>query len=92
MSIKVISYDLGGPETGESYKKLADAIRKIGDCIKPLESFFLLSTQLPCATVEDRLSDQLDRNDKLIVVEAGECVAAWRGADPETYNWIMRHR
>lgn len=92
MSIKLVSYDLGGPETGESYRKLSDAIHRIGDCIKPLESFYLLSTPLPSDVVADRLGSQLDYNDKLIVVEAGECVAAWRRVDPDTYSWIMHHR
>ncbi|MBQ3271538.1 hypothetical protein IJG78_02815 [Candidatus Saccharibacteria bacterium] len=92
MSIKVISYDLGGPETSTSYRKLSDAIRQIGDYIKPLESFFLLATSLPCDTVRDKLTAQLDSNDKLIVIEADKCFASWQGVDSNTYNWIMGHR
>lgn len=69
MSVKIVSYDLGGPESSADYKDLIDYMRSFGTRAKPLESFWLLSTTKSCTTIRDEAMKYLDSNDKLLVFE-----------------------
>jgi hypothetical protein len=69
MSIKIISYDLGQPETSSDYKKLIDYIKGLGAYKKPLESFWLVKTDYTCKTIRDNAKKYLDANDRIFVVK-----------------------
>ena len=69
MSVKLISYDLGVPETSQDYKKLIDAIKELGAYwANPLKSVWLVDNDLGCSKIRDSLKSYLDSNDKLFVI------------------------
>lgn len=68
MSLKIISYDLGQPETSSDYKELIKYIKSLGSWGKPLESFWIVDTAKYCTTIRDEAKQYLDGNDKLLVV------------------------
>lgn len=65
----LISYDLGGPETSDSYKKLIEKIKALGTWAKPLESFWFVKTSDSASSVRDSLKPAMDSNDKLLVLD-----------------------
>jgi hypothetical protein len=69
MSIYIVSYDLGWPETSASYKKLHEKIQSLWDCRRPLESFYLVKSDRSPASIRDELRWVLDGNDKLLVAK-----------------------
>lgn len=69
MKTHLISYDLIGHETAESYKSLITAIKDCKNWAKPLESTWLVKTELSAVQIRDILRSYLDTNDKLLVVE-----------------------
>lgn len=68
MSKKIISYDLGQPETSANYRELIDYIKSIGTWVKPLESFWIVDTTKQCSTIRNEAKQYLDANDRLFVV------------------------
>lgn len=89
---KIISYDLGGPETSASYRKLAEFLSSISsDYIKPLESYWIINTDWSCVEIRDATSKYLDSNDKLLVVDCPKIIAAWKGLDGSDSQWLHRH-
>ena len=93
MSVKVISYDLGGPETSYSYSRLIDAIKSLGasNNIKPLESFWLVDSYRSCSDIRDTLTPYLDSNDKLFVAELKPYSCAGYNLDQNNTSWISAH-
>lgn len=69
MSLKIISYDLGQPEASSDYKDLIDYIKGLGSHKKPLESFWLVKTNLTCQAIRDGAKIHLDGNDRIFVLE-----------------------
>lgn len=69
MNTLLISYDLGGPETSDSYKKLIDAIKNLGNnnC-HPLESFWLVKTTCTAEDALNYLKGFIDANDLILVI------------------------
>lgn len=67
MSIKIISYDLGQPETSSDYKDLIEFIKSLGETVKPLESFWLIDTTKTCRYIRDEAKQYLDSNDRIFV-------------------------
>ena len=68
MSVKIISYDLGQPETSADYEDLIDFIKSLGDYAKPLESYWLVDTNKTCKYIRDTAEQYLDDNDRFFVV------------------------
>lgn len=77
MSVKIISYDLGQPETSEDYKELIKFIKGLGETCKPLESFWFVKTTKTCKYIRDEAKQYLDSNDRIFVAKWG--VDDWAG-------------
>lgn len=90
MSVKIISYDLGGPETSASYRSLIGYIKSLGNWAKPLESYWLVETYSGCEQIVAGARPFLDQNDKLLVIEAS--LNSWwsKGLDQEVIVWMKR--
>ena len=84
----LISYDLGGPETSASYKRLIKAIEAAGILAKPLESFWLVKTPDSAVGVRDVLRQYLDANDKLLVINVTGDETAWVGLPKGIEDWL----
>lgn len=87
MSVKIISYDLGSPESSNNYKELIEYIKSLGSWIKPMYSFWLVDTDTTCGSIRDGAKRHLDSNDKFFV-------AKWSVDDwatyrlPKTAEWL----
>jgi hypothetical protein len=91
MSVKLISYDLGKPETSSSYSDLIKGIKSLGDWAKPLESFWLVDNSLDCATIRDKLQAYLDSNDKILVIKCPLSAWASYGIANDVIQWMKTH-
>lgn len=69
MSIKIISYDLGQPETSSDYEDLINYIKSLGDYVKPLESFWFVNTDYSCKHIRNNAKEHLDSNDRFFVAK-----------------------
>ncbi|HHX0198601.1 SinR-like protein [Enterococcus faecalis] len=77
MKSYALTYDLQSP--GQKYAKIADTIAS-WNCshIKPLESFWLIKTDMTAAQMKDTLKQQaLDDNDLIFITEIGPDHAGW---------------
>lgn len=91
MRVLLISYDLRGrDETSEDYKKLIEKIKSYGGWAKPHYSLWALATTKSVATVRDELLPFIDKNDRLLVIEAGKN-AAWFGLPDDVSNWLKQN-
>ncbi len=91
MSIILISYDLGVPETSEDYKKLIAHIKSYGTWAKPLYSTWFVKTEKTCAQVRDEVKKFLDKNDKLLVMDVTDDNWATYGVDKEVTDWMKKN-
>ena len=91
MSVKVISYDLGEPETSQSYAQLIEAIKGLGGWAKPLESFWLVSCEKSCADIRDFLKPYLDSNDRLFVATIPLNAWATYNLPRDVTDWMNSH-
>ena len=83
--IQQINYDLRKP--GRDYSSLYAAIKSCGSWVHPLESCWLVRTNLNAAEVRDRLVAHVDQNDGLLITRCtGE--AAWYRLDPRVEKWL----
>lgn len=69
MKTYLISYDLIRPETSSDYINLINAIKSAGHWAKPLESLWLIKSDLTSVQIRDALMRFIDNNDKLLVIE-----------------------
>lgn len=88
MSLKVISYDLGQPETSTSYKELIEYIKGLGTWAKPLESFWIVDTDKHCSTIRDEAKAYLDSNDELFVFSCPFSSWASYGLSDDVTDWL----
>lgn len=88
MSVKIVSYDLGGPETSGDYKKIGEYMRTFGTRCKPLESFWMVDTDLTCAQLRDHIKQYLDSNDKLLVLRWDQANWATWGMSKDVNDWL----
>lgn len=90
MSVKIISYDLGGPETSSDYRKLREYMQGYGTRAKPLESFWMIETNKTCATLRDEIVDEanIDNNDKLLVLTWSVGNWASYGLPKDVNDWL----
>ena len=75
MSSKIIEYDLRQP--GRNYDALYDAIKNYGTWARVTESTWFIKTIETCVQVRDKLSKQMDSNDRIFVGELSG-TAAWK--------------
>lgn len=83
MALLAISYDLH--KSGQDYADLYKAIKMCGQCIHPLDSFWLLKTTLTYDQVYDKISSYIDNNDYLIVGVLSSCKYKFNASDRK---WI----
>ena len=88
MSVKIISYDLGSPETSGDYKKIREYMLTFGTRCKPLESFWMVDTDLTCAQLRDAVGQYLDDNDKLLVLRWNQVDWATKGMSADINDWL----
>lgn len=88
MKTYLISYDLIRPETSSNYINLINAIKSFGHWAKPLESLWLIKTDLTSVQVTTTLTKHIDSNDKILVIEVTNDWAALRLADA-VVKWMQ---
>lgn len=83
--IYLISYDLKYP--GRDYTNLISEIKSLGNWAKPLESVWLVDTNIDILSIVSKLRS-LDLTDKLFVVHVSN---PWRsvGLDQIVADWIQ---
>lgn len=67
MAIYLVSYDLIGPN--RDYERVTKHMRTYGTRAKPLESVWLVKSDLSAGDVRDEVMAHVDANDKVLVVE-----------------------
>lgn len=67
MSVKIISYDLGSPESSSDYEELIKYIKGLGAWANPLYSVWLVDTNKTSSQIRDSAKSYLDDNDRLFV-------------------------
>ncbi|MFB2938361.1 hypothetical protein ACE1B6_24200 [Aerosakkonemataceae cyanobacterium BLCC-F154] len=81
----LVTYDLN--KRGQNYQKLTEAIKSLGDWWHYLDSTWLLKTRLTTEQVANRLKQEIDDNDSLLVIEVNPHNS--RGWLPEeAWDWI----
>jgi len=83
----IVSYDLMAP--GQHYKKVADAIKSLGEWTKVLESLWYVCTERTLEDATAAIWTSMDSNDKLFVTEISN--AAWRNLLPEPAKLMHAH-
>lgn len=85
MTIFNISYDLTAP--GRDYEDLIDKIKELGNWAHPVQSTWLVDTNMSLTDVRSSLVAIMDSNDKLIVTTCSKG-AAWQKLHPDVVAWI----
>lgn len=80
-----ISYDLNRP--GQDYDDLYKAIKELGNWCHPLDSTWIVVSNLTAQQIRDRLQSVSDNTDGLLVVKAS-APAAWGGLSQEVSDWL----
>lgn len=91
MSVKLISYDLGKPETSQSYKELIAYIKSLGPWCKPLYSCFLVDSGMSAAAIRDGAKGHIDGNDRLFVLPCTLGTWASYGLPEDVVSWLNTH-
>lgn len=82
----LITYDLKRP--GQNYSELFTQIKKLGNWAHPLESTWLVQTDITPEVIRNRLVSCQDANDRLLVTRC-TTPAAWSGTDSEMDLWLQ---
>lgn len=84
-----ISYDLRKP--GRDYASLIDAIKKMcgGNWAHPLESVWVVESQLTALQIVNHLRPYMDASDGMLVTKIGDDVA-WFNLDPKVAAWLQQ--
>ena len=85
MRVYVVSYDLRQP--GRDYSGLFDALKKSGVWWHYLKSTWLVYTSETADKLYRRLSNHIDSNDSILVIEAGSDRQGW--LPEKAWDWIM---
>ena len=75
MAYYLVSYDLRKP--GRDYEELYAAIKSHTKWARVLESLWAISTNNSAVQIRDELSQHVDSNDGLFIIETGSS-GAWR--------------
>lgn len=84
-----ISYDLFVP--GQSYDKVAEAIKSLGTWAKIQMSFWYVKSNHSANKAAEIIWATMDANDSLIVVDATNNNAFWYNLKPEVSKFIQDH-
>ncbi|WP_419810259.1 hypothetical protein [Bacterioplanoides sp.] len=85
----IISYDLNSP--GQKYQAVADAIKSLGSWAKVQGSVWYVNSSYSASQAGDKVYEQMDHNDSLIVVNASFNDATWWGLSEEVGNHLKRN-
>lgn len=88
MPIYAISYDLNSP--GQKYQRVKDAIEGCGDWIKPMESFYLVDSNLTHAQISEKIRHAHDANDNHLVTRFSSQYQGW--LSQEVWNWLNQRQ
>lgn len=90
MKVYLISYDLGIPETSADYQRVIAYIKSYGTWAKPLYSVWFVVTDKTSTQVRDELTQLVDNNDKLLVIEVTNTGgwATWK-LSREVTDWMQ---
>lgn len=92
MSIYLISYDLGVPETSADYQKIRGYINTFPDWMKPLKSqWFVVSPSKDAAKIRDEMGAITDINDKILVLEVTGVSWASLRLGAEANEWLKEN-
>lgn len=89
MNTHLVSYDLRQP--GRNYDSLHEHLKAYGTWAKPLESLWLIKTELDADSVLQAAKLHVDLNDELLVIDVTGDGAAWRGLDKKVSDWIQNN-
>lgn len=70
-----ISYDLMSP--GQNYDKIIEAIKYLGSWAKIHQSYWYVKSSYSAKEAADYISQYMDRNDKLLVLNSSTNDAYW---------------
>ena len=84
MKVFLISYDLKKP--GRNYDDLYKKIKSFGKWYHCLESVWIIKTSSTLQKVSDELVNQIDDNDRLLVVEIKNNYSGWMPR--KFWNWM----
>lgn len=85
----LVSYDLITP--GKDYTKLINFLETFNYWAKPLESVWLLKTNYSAKQIRDAVTNHVDSNDKLVVIDVTQQSAAWHNLGQIIGNWIIKY-
>lgn len=91
MRTYLISYDLGMPETSADYNEIADYIKSLGLCAKPLKSQWLVVSTKSTTEIRDSLKSLTDPNDKILVLDVTSDSWATARMSSVMNAWIKVH-
>lgn len=88
MQTYLVSYDLKFHETSESYRELINSIKSFDHWAKPLESTWLIKSNLTAMQVTTFLMEKIDANDKILVMNVNNNWACFWLSD-EIVKWMQ---
>jgi hypothetical protein len=83
-----ISYDLITP--GQNYDKVIEAIKSLGSWARVHKSFWYVNSEHSEKEAADHIWKVMDRNDKLIVVNASSNLAYWYNLDSVVSEFLQK--
>ena len=86
MATYLISYDLRKP--GKDYSSLHAHLKTYATRAKPLESVWLIHSNLTAEAVRNAAQAYMDANDKILVIDVTKRAAAWDNLADDVANWI----
>jgi len=75
---------------GQDYPAIAKGIEGLGTAVKLEYSFYFVLSNLTAEQAMNRLSNFVDANDKLVVVDAKSNNGYWRNLDPSASEALKR--
>ena len=87
MKTYLISYDLIKPESSPDYVRLINTIKTAIYWAKPLESVWLVKSDLTSMQILNELRKATDNNDKILVIEVTNDWATIN-LPPDVTNWM----
>jgi len=85
--VYVVSYDLSKPN--RNYEDLYEELKKSGSWWHYLESTWLIYTNESASELYNRLSKHIDKDDRLLIIEAGRERQGW--LPEKAWEWIRKH-
>lgn len=87
MKTFLISYDLKQPASINDYNRIRDAIKSFENWAKPLESLWLIKTELASNQIYDYLINYIRVGDKILIIHVDN---EWNSysLDAAVINWM----